>query len=465
MGYVKDNQHYLVLNSKLTIDITKNLNYSFQYGVTNRQDDRLATVPTYEMRDYWNPEIIRRSVNINSLYEKREENIQTTLNTLLNYNLVLNNNNITALVGYSQIANDYKSLDAYGRRLYNNDILTLGETELENRKIGSKYEDWRLRSVFGRINYDLLNRYLIEINMRYDGSSRFSKGHRYTFFPSFSGAWRMSEEQFFFNMKRIINDLKLRISWGETGNQNIGLYTFIENLNLGNYYVFNGIPVPGVRQLDFASKELTWETTSQYNFGLDLSLFRNRLALTFDYYSKQTKGILLNLPIPATVGLNPISTNAGQVENKGWEFNSSWRDSRGDFSYGLTFNISDVKNRVISLEGTGPYYSGSRNVLIIKEGLPINSIYAYRANALLTQADVDSNYPTIHANPQPGDIKYNDLNNDGKIDSEDKDYLGSTIPRYTYMVSGNLRYKNIDLNVHFQGVGEVFTQADGNYIF
>lgn len=436
-----------VINLKGTWNILKGLTFTSQYAFDFQKYSELRNFPTYEIPDYWNKDVVLRSNNVNQLREFRSESLQKTWNNTLNYNLQLNEHHINLLGGYSEISNDYNEVIADGTDFYNNDLLDLGQSDPENRGINSAYTDWGLQSAFGRVNYIFKDKYILEFNARYDGSSRFPKGNRYTFFPSVAGAWRISEESFFEPLKNTLDLFKIRASWGKAGNQNVGLYTYFNDLTVGNYYVFNEIPVTGVLQTNFASQDLTWEITSQTNIGLDLSMFRNRFNLTFDWFDKTTEGILLELPIPGAVGLNPAPTNAGSVKNNGWELQLNYRNNFRDLRYGITFNLSNVKNEVLDLAGTGPYYSGEKDWFIRQEGQPIDALWGYRTDGYYTQEDMDSGYPLLSPDARVGDLKYVDLNNDGAINSADRIVLGSSIPRLTYGTNINLGWKNLDFNL------------------
>ena len=306
------------------------------------------------------------------------------------------------------------------------------------------------------------DRYLLEANARYDGSSRFSQLNRYSFFPSFSAGWRLSQENFWENLRPAVNELKLRASWGKTGNQAVALYSYIPTLTAVSY-TFNGLPVQGYAQTTVANQNLTWETTTQTDVGLDAQLFGNRLSLTLDVYRKLTDGILLALPIPATVGQDAPPQNAGVLENKGWEAALGYRGRGGAFRYELGANFTDNRNRVVSLAGTGPYISGSDidPRYIIAEGLPVNAHWGYQTAGLFqTQAEADA-YPTLVPNTRPGDVKYVDRNGDGRINSDDMTMIGTSFPRYTFGLTGTLGWKNLELFMQWQGAADVDVRLAG----
>lgn len=453
-----------VINLELDWDILPGLRFHTQYGLDLDKNAALVRTPAYEIRDYYNPDVVLKKNDVNSLEERRSESLQKTWNNTLTYDRTLGRHDLSLLAGYSTIDYDAKGVNAGGRKFYNNDLLALGQSEATSREISSSYTDWGLRSLFGRVHYGYAQRYLLEFNMRYDGSSRFPRGHRYTFFPSVSGAWRLSEEAFWEPLKGRIEQLKLRASWGRNGNQNIALYTYFDNLNVGNYYNFNNVAVTGVLQQDLASQDLHWEMTTQTDLGLDMSMLDGKLSLTFDWYKKLTNGILLNLPIPGIMGLNPAATNAGKVQNTGWELQIIHRSAIGQVHYNLTLGLSDVHNKILDLAGTGPYFSQEKDRYIREVGQPIDALWGYQTDGLFTQEELDKGYPVLYPDTKAGDIKYVDRNSDGAITASDKTVLGSTIPRWTYSANMDLQWKGFDLNVFLQGVGSQDMMLWGAFI-
>ena len=322
---------------------------------------------------------------------------------------------------------------------------------------------WSLVSYFGRLNYNYDDKYLFEANIRYDGSSRFSEGHKWGTFPSFSAGWRISQENFMESVRGVINNLKIRASWGRLGNQNIGSdYPFASTVTLGTNYISNGVAQNGAAITTAANPDISWESTEMSNIGADITIQKN-LSVSFDYYYKKTTGILLQLNIPQTMGLTAPYQNAGVVENKGWDLQVDYTNHVGKFRYGITATLSDVKNKVLDLKGI------QQNGLIVNhEGYPINSLFLYHSQGLISEKDMNGsgNYagPTQFGSVKPGDIKYQDYNNDGIINSNDQQVLGSTIPRYTYSVNLSLGYQNIDVSALFQGVARVDGYLSSNAI-
>jgi len=322
----------------------------------------------------------------------------------------------------------------------------------ENMSASGNASEWALQSLFGRLNYNYKSKYLFEANARYDGSSRFAKGRRYGFFPSFSVGWRISEEAFMKDIQSTISNLKIRGSWGTLGNQNIGTYPFASTLTLGSYSMAGQI-ISTAALTDMSNDLISWETSEMINIGLDATIIEN-LSVSFDWYNKITSDILLQLDIPLSIGLNKPYQNAGKVRNRGWDLSIGYKGNAGELKYAVDFNISDVKNEVLDLKGIN-----NTGLTVSREGYPINSIFALQADGFFETPDEIANHATQFGVLAPGDIRYVNQNpdEDNIINSDDYVIIGSTIPRYTFGLNINASYKNFVLNTFFQGVGK----ADG----
>lgn len=311
-----------------------------------------------------------------------------------------------------------------------------------------------MQSYFGRLNYAFAGKYLFEANVRYDGSSRFANGYKWGLFPSFSGAWRFSSENFMQGIKWL-NNGKLRASWGELGNQS-GLgsnYPFATSIATNQYTVFGGVLNPGYAPINYALNDITWETTSMIDIGTDLSFFKGKLDVSFDWYKKETDNILLNMAIPGVMGYaNSPKQNAGSVENIGYDITVSHNNTVGKFFYKVTGILSDVKNQITNLGGLGPQISGTH---VRQVGSPIDAFYGLQANGLFPTFKDARAYPVAQFGKlQGGDIRYNDLNADNKITGSDRVILGNPIPRYTYSLDLYSAYGGFDFALFFQGVGK-----------
>lgn len=410
-------------------------------------------------RDYYNPAIIRRSYSPNQLSQESQREVETYLRGLAEYKATIGEHAVSAMVGYEQTANDWSQTGARRQNFYNNDVEEINAGDASFDDNWGTSAEWRLRSGFGRLNYMWREKYLFEVNGRYDGSSRFAKGHRFGFFPSFSAGWRLSQEPFMRNVG-IVSELKLRGSWGRTGNNampNNNNYPYWSLINLGQGYSLGDQLAPGAAQTTFANRDITWETTTMTDVGVDAELFGGRLTFTGDVYRKQTNGILWTLSIPWLVGLNPSVLNAAKVRNTGWEASLTYRAGAGDLQYSLGLNLSRNANMVTSLPG-GPYFD---DIFIRQAGLPIGTIYGLQADGLFR----DSAEVRAHAfqDPKtgPGDIRFVDQNGDGIINEKDRIPIGNDVPVYTFGSSWTATYKGFDASVFWQGALDVDAYLEG----
>ncbi|OAV72820.1 Outer membrane cobalamin receptor protein, SusC/RagA family [Bacteroidales bacterium Barb6] len=468
-GLSNTKRDYFTGNINAEWEIIKGLSLSTQLGLIHA-----ATYQKNYINSYVNTDKntgITKTVANNTLNEIRNNEREYTWNNLLTYKKNIKKHDFSALLGYSQIGNTRTYLSAYRERFYNNDISSIGQGANDGTKSNDgRDEEYGLRSYFGRINYGYAGKYLLEANGRYDGSSKFTGDKQYGIFPSFSAGWVISEEAFWESLRSTVNMLKLRGSWGITGNQSVDLYSYYASL-VSRGYNFGGSSVSGYRQTALANTGLGWESTTQTDIGFESVLF-NKLEVTVDYYKKTTDDILLNLDIPATIGLTAPPQNAGSVENKGWELSANFRNKT---SYGLgyviggNFNINN--NKVTDLKGTGPYFLGDHSIdpyYTIAQGLPINTLWGYKTDGLFQSLEEIEAYrggagrhPFNQANPQPGDVKYLDLSGNGTIDAEDMRELGHSFPKYTFGFNLELSYRNFELSALFQGAADVDVRLSG----
>ncbi len=399
--------------------------------------------------------IVNTSGTSNSLNESQEYSQAINAQFLANYQLtVAKHHSFTALLGFENNAFRNENSGQYrdGYVLTDYQVIDAG-AKLNWSNSGNANES-ALRSFFGRLTYNFKNKYLLQTNFRYDGSSRFSQENRWGFFPSVSAGWVISEEDFLKDESRL-SFLKIRGSWGRNGNQQIGNYSYQALVALGSTLFYNAagqiVPASSGNQEDFAVRNKTWETKEDYDIGVDAGFFDNRLTINADYFYKNTYDILLNLPIPLSTGLNATSQNAGKLINKGWEAQVGWNDKiNEDWSYSVSANLSDFKNRIVDLKGTSTL--GDQAIL---EGQPYNAWYGYENIGYFKDAADVASSPKLTGAERPGDIKYRDINGDGKI-SADKDrvILGNALPRYMYGGNASLKFRQIDFGFSFQGVGK-----------
>ena len=463
------------LHNTIKVDILKGWDATVTYNVSSRNGfaDILKKTITFK-----NPEdgSTHTTQSPNSLTNKDIRHLQQSLILQSNFDFSFGRHNIGGVVGMSQEWSEFNRFEASRNNLLTeyNPTLNLGDASTMSNN--AYFASWAIRSGFGRLTYNFAERYLLEVNLRYDLSSRFHKDHRGGLFPSVSGAWRISEEKWMEAAKKYVDNLKIRASWGMLGNQYVGSSNYpylsvLEALKSHDDHVslIGKNPTTAYVQSSLSNPKLSWETIKMLDLGFDLLMFNNKLGFTFDWYTKNTEGILLMLNYPAQIGAKPSEQNAGKVNNTGWEMNIDWKDQIGDFFYSVSANLSDVRNKIIDLGGNQPDLSGNQ---IRQVGYPIDAFYGYIAEGLMTPEDFKISNPETHTynipkipvvlgnQYQPGDIKYKDLGGpngepDGRISPEyDKTVIGSNIPRYTYSFRGELGWKGIDFSFMLQGVGK-----------
>lgn len=423
----------------------------------------------YRVRDYsqllpkitfvtWEPTEIEETMwdrNTIALKNQMEQGVSSTVMTTLNYEKSFGDHNLDVLVGFSSEDNKMKYLEGYRKDLpsLETDQISAGSvTEWSNS--GNIFVDNAFNSFFGRISYNFKYKYLLEINGRYDGSSRFPKGHRFAFFPSASLAWRISEEAFIKDNVNWIDNLKIRASVGKMGNNAIGDYPYQSTISGGLNYPFNNILSIGFEKTNLANRSIKWETTDNYGVGMDVTLWGGMLDITLDGYSKRTSGILRNTQLPGYAGMGAPMVNEGIVSNKGFEFVLGHRRHFKDFDYGITFNISKNWNKLVK------FGAPVLNFNLMMEGKEINRYFTYITDGLFQNEDEIATAPE-QLSPKntlkPGDIRLKDVSGpegkpDGKITPDDRVDMNGINPDFTY--GGNLyvQWKGFDFSALFQGV-------------
>ncbi len=391
---------------------------------------------------------------INSLTHQQVDYFDINWENTLEYTKILNKNIITALIGNTMQDSKTSILSGYRERFNNNETyLQYLDAGSANDKARGNLTEWSLLSYFGRINYSYADKYLLSVNARYDGSSRFGRSNRWGLFPSASAGWRISGEDFF--KSDFVDDLKLRASWGQLGNQDIGLYAFSSVLQQVFYPIgISQIPGLGYFPASDFNPDVKWETTSQLDFGLDFSAMDYRLYLSVDYYKKNTRDMLLILPQPATSGFGSTGyENVGEIENKGLEFQAIWKDKAGPFNYSINANVTTSKNEVIRLGEyndaitSGMFFDMSTRTEV---GHSIREFYGYVTDGIFqNQAEIDASADQPGA--VPGDIRFKDISGDGVINSEDRAFIGNPYPDLFFGLNLGLSYKSFDLSIFFQG--------------
>lgn len=399
--------------------------------------------------------------SITQLTERQRRRRNILVENLLTFDRTFGEHKISALAGYTYQDSRFRHIQAYGEGLPQG----LEEIDAATTNRSNEGNSWRsvLTSILGRVFYSYQNKYLFTATIRRDGSSKFGKNNRYGYFPSFSLGWNVAEEKFMENV-HWLDQLKLRGGYSVLGNQEIDNYQYSSTITTGiNYPDGNGGLLQGAFPKNFANPDIKWEETAMTNVGIDFMAFNNRLSLTADYYVKNTKDILLTVPIPiSSGGANDPIRNAGKIRNNGFEFNLGWMDQPNpDISYGINLIGSFNKNKVIAMGSeSGSIKGGSTNQNITtsetKAGYPIGGYWLIStAGYFNSQEEVDAyakDGKKIQPAAEPGDIKFVDANNDGVINDDDRVFQGSPFPDFTFALNGNMRYKNFDLSIGLQGV-------------
>ncbi|MFC4672468.1 TonB-dependent receptor [Dysgonomonas termitidis] len=406
----------------------------------------------------------------NSIENRDYSTLSQNLFIQTDYDLKIKDHSIHAMLGYQQEWQRSDQFNASRKNLITekDPVLEFGSADTQANSSAASH--WSMRSGFGRLNYDYKSKYLLEANLRYDLTSRFDKSYRGEWFPSFSAGWRISEESFMDNFRSFLDQLKLRGSWGILGNQySMGsdLYPYLSRIGSVSVPALGAVPNDGYAETYIGNPMLLWEMLHTTNIGLDINVLNNKLSFTGDYYVRKTKRILFNREQPAAGGfLKDPDENGNEMENKGWEMQIDWRDRVGkDLNYGVRFTLADVKNKITKWDSDkiGTY-------TISKEGEAYDAFYGLVADGIAMPTDfeyydaargkyMNPKFPIMSGDAgmvQPGDIKYKDFDGDGAIDlDKDRRVVGSSIPRYTFSLKGDIEYKGIDFSFLLQGVGKV----------
>jgi TonB-linked SusC/RagA family outer membrane protein len=459
-SFVKYKDNFVYGNGDLVWEIIENLKVTGQAGYTFGIAETRTFLATYPVTETY-------GVNMNTLNNSWAKSNRLTLQAIADYNKTFGNHFFHLLGGISSQSYFYNDISAFRNQFPNNEITQINAGSAAQATNGGTASSNKLASYFGRMNYNYMEKYLFEANFRYDGSSRFPAKNRWGLFPSASAAWRISEEGFFKDNISFFNNLKLRFSWGKLGNQSIGDYPYQSILSTGRNYVFANAITSGVAVTTIPNTEITWETTTITDIGADIGFLDNRFAFTFDYYKKVTSDILYNVSVSRLLGATPSSTNAGEVQNTGFDANLSYRNTIGDFSFGISGVFSMVHNKVTKIANLD--YDINAGLFV---GHPIGSNYGYISNGLFADENDVNNSPsqpfTVIANP--GGIKLVDINGldgvpDGKVDSYDRDVIGQPLPITSYGLTINGEYKNFDFDLFFQGEGGRQAMVDMEYFF
>lgn len=465
-GGTQTNDNYQA-GGKIQLDITpiKDLTVSavFSPKYTFTKDKDFNKAVSYRPWDDPNgPENFMSSAKTTDLKESRADYFQHTTQLFANYARTFGlNHNFSAMVGFEDFRYKYESM--YGSKgQYKNEFPYLGAGPTTQVDAGSEVHENGYQSIFGRVMYNYKSKYYIQANMRADATSRMARNYRWGYFPSVSAGWVISEENFMkgAGISNVISHLKLRLSYGQLGNERIGYYPYQAILGYNAAVGYIGTTVTGLQAASasqYVIPDITWETTETYDVGIDIGMFKNRLRIGFDWYRKNTKDMLLKLTIPSFIGYTDPDQNAGTMHTNGWDLDLAWSDHVGDFSYSVSFNLSDYKSVMGNLSGSMFDASGG---LTTREGYEYQSYYGYVSSGIYQSAEEAAGTPRTATTVTAGDIRYVDISGpegvpDGKISPEyDRVILGGSLPRYNFGGSINLGWKGIDLGIVFQGVAK-----------
>ncbi len=473
-GYIGDGNPiaWLDANSKAdqirnNLQLVGSLKYTILPGLTFKV---MSSYKAYSGETHDMHKAVRYNANyVHGTVDKLTENLYSDFrfsnDYILEYTQTFDKaHHFHALGGYhTEYFRDH-GIDAYREDFPNSDLYDLNAAGTKNQTSAGSRHELSMLSWFGRVNYDYLGRYLFEANMRYDGTSRFAKGHRWGLFPSVSAGWRFSDEKFWEPLQRIIDNAKLRLSWGQLGNQDIaGYYPTVSTLSLDQMYPFGGVIRPGAATTKAVNKKLKWETTTTWGAGLDLTFF-NRLNVVFDYYNKTTSDILMPVTTPMTFALTDYYDNVGKVRNSGIELSLDYHGRVGKVNYNVGGNFAYNKNKILNMGSGGDQYIYDTNnacYAIMRKGYPMNSFFGYKTDGYFqSEEEIKAAYPNGWTqfggrDPKPGDLKYVDTNKDGKLDANDRQVLGSWNPAITFGFNLGADWKGFDIALFLQGAADV----------
>lgn len=447
----------------LQLDGRVALNYN-----NNRRNQFVGLIPTGSEWDFRN-EIGAPTDRGESAYSGLNTTTLLTNYVTLTYNKTIGNgHNFSVLGGYQLDKFRGENMEGSIREFASNSTRVL-RAGLESPGVDQTITRWALLSYFGRFNYNFKEKYLLEANVRLDGSSRFREGKKWGTFPSFSAGWRISEEPFL-QETTFLDELKLRGSWGELGNQQINAYPYQAVYSVNETYSFGGNVALGIAQTDIANPDIEWETTTTWNIGLDLSLLEGKINLSADYFNRETDGILVRQEIPAYLGDKRAPfENLAVVVNDGFEIDLSHRNNVGDFSYQIGANFTMQNNELTDYLSDVPFISSNSGVItVLQEGQSINAFYGYRNIGIYQDSAQIANGPQYNQDPSPGDLIFEDNNGrsgegtltgvpDSLINDDDRTIIGNQVPKYLFGANFAFGYKNFDLSIILQGVFDVDT--------
>ena len=402
---------------------------------------------------------------------------RTNYDVLLNYNKTFGKHNLKGLAGWHTEKYNYKYMKAYRKNFPNDNLTDMNAGDAATQTNEGYSRELAMISWFARVNYDFAGKYLLEANIRADASSRFAKGNRWGYFPSFSGAWRISEENFMKGAQNWLSNLKIRGSWGMLGNQDAlnsadasgAFYPAINTYEIGATYPFGGALNSGYYQGSFRLNTITWEKAKTWGVGIDFGLFNNKVTGSVDYYNRKTEGIMMDVAVPNEFALSPYKDNVGEMVNRGVELNISYNDKWGDWSFGAAANFAYNHNEITDLGGVDYLETGysQRNAA----GFAMNSYYLYQADGFFNSQEEADAFTAKYGNPfgggdfKAGDIRYVDTDGNGTLNGKDRVMANSSDPVYTFGLNLNAGWKGFDLSLMFNGAAKVSRLFDAHEVY
>lgn len=415
-----------------------------------------------------------KSTETNQLNENFYGWHRATFDALLSYDKQFGEHGLKALAGWHTEKYSYRENTMERKNFPSNDLTDMNAGDASTQKNAGYTRDLAMISWFGRVNYDFAGKYLLEANIRADASSRFASDNRWGYFPSFSAAWRLTEEDFMENTKDWLNNLKIRASWGLLGNQDAlsDYYPWMNTYNLDATYPLGGTLNSGYYQKAYRLSTISWEKARTWGLGFDATI-NNKINVTVDYYDRKTTDIIMDVSVPAEFGLDAYKDNIGSMLNRGVEVVLSYNNNWGDWRFGATANFSYNKNELLDLGGVESMPDPNNSNRYRKIGERINSYYMYQTDGLFDSDEAakawmdkyagKDGYPFGTAEFKGGDVVVKDMNGDGKITADDRAFCGSIDPSWTYGLNLNAGWKGFDLSVMFTGAagGHIFLIDDG----
>jgi TonB-linked SusC/RagA family outer membrane protein len=467
----------VVATGTATLQLIRGMTFKGTYStfISNANGDAFD-----EKLNYTNPgttNVLATNRTFNSLYQDNTRNQSQNYTLQLDYYKKIGLHSFSALAGYSEDWGLWKWFAAYRDNYVSDATQVMNAGSTTDQSISGDANDYALHSYYGRINYNYAEKYLFEANIRRDGSSRFSAANRWGTFPSASVGWRISQEKFFAKLKPAVNEMKVRLSYGSLGNQNVGgtLYPYTTAINpLTNIFPIGNIQTSGYAQTTLPNPNIKWETVTESNLGIDAGFLNNRLTLSGDIFIKKTKDMLLSPQLPAVLGgLTSANINLGKMDNKGWELSLGWKDQTGNLRYSFTASLANTKNKITSLGGTPAVLNDATRQI----GHSVDALYGYKVKGIAQVSDFTTNssgklvpkFPIFSADSltvAPGDLIYEDINGtvdsygktdgkpDGHLTAADRVIFGDLIPHYTYSFRIDLQWKAWDFSAFIYGVGQ-----------